>query len=157
MSKLKTILLVEDNELDAELTVEALSDPPIANDIIHLRDGEEVLDYLYARGNFAERNTGNPGLILLDLKMPKLDGLEVLRVIKADAQLKTIPVIMLTSSREEQDLVESYHLGVNAYMVKPVDFNQFIDGIKSVGAFWGIFNETPPEVIFNHKNKDTGE
>lgn len=143
MPKLHRILLAEDNALDAELALEALNDPPIANEVIWVKNGEEVLDYLYGRGVYKQNPPEHPGLILLDLKMPKIDGLEVLRLIKSDPVLKMIPVIMLTSSREEQDLVESYQLGVNAYVVKPVDFTQFIAGIKTVGMFWGVVNEVP--------------
>lgn len=139
----RRILLVEDNPNDAELTLEALAEHRLANEIVHLRDGVEALDYLYARGSFRNRPGDTPALVLLDLKMPKVDGLEVLRQMKADERLRAIPVVMLTSSREEKDLVESYRLGVNAYVVKPVDFPSFIDAVKQLGTFWAVINEAP--------------
>jgi len=142
--KLKRILLVEDNPNDAELTMEALSEHNLANEVDRASDGAEALDYLYRRGDYAGRDDGNLAVILLDLKLPKVDGLEVLRAIKADESLKYIPVVVLTSSREESDLVESYRLGVNAYVVKPVNFTEFITAVKQVGAFWAIVNEPPP-------------
>lgn len=142
--KLKRILLVEDNANDAELTLEALSEHNLANEVDRTSDGAEALDYLYRRGAYAEREDGNLAVILLDLKLPKVDGLEVLRAIKSDESLKYIPVVVLTSSREESDLVESYRLGVNAYVVKPVNFTEFITAVKEVGAFWAIVNEPPP-------------
>jgi CheY-like chemotaxis protein len=142
--KLKRILLVEDNPNDAELTMEALSEHNLANEVDRASDGAEALDYLYQRGSFAGREDGNLAVILLDLKLPKVDGLEVLRTIKSDEKLKYIPVVVLTSSREESDLVESYRLGVNAYVVKPVNFTEFITAVKEVGAFWAIINEPPP-------------
>lgn len=145
MKTLKRILLVEDNLKDSELTLAALADSHIANDVIVVRDGVEALDYLQARGRFAGREPGLPAVMLLDIKMPRMDGLEVLRQMKQDAALRAIPVVMLTSSREEPDLVESYALGVNAYVVKPVDFQQFFEAVKQVGAFWGILNQLPPE------------
>jgi CheY-like chemotaxis protein len=144
MNTPKSILLVEDNSYDAEMTLVALSEHHLSNEVVHVTDGEEALDYLYARGKFHGRAAGNPIVILLDLKMPKMDGLEVLQVIKADAALRMIPVVMLTSSREEQDLVRSYALGVNAYVVKPVDFQRFVEAVKQVGAFWTVHNEPPP-------------
>ena len=147
MSTLKRILLVEDNPHDAEMTLTALGEHHLANEVIHVGDGEEALDYLYARGKFQGRADGNPVVILLDLKMPKVDGLEVLRSIKADDAFKSIPVVMLTSSREEPDLVRSYALGVNAYVVKPVNFQQFMDAVKMLGAFWAMHNEPPPGSI----------
>ena len=143
--KLKRILLVEDNPNDAELTMEALSEHNLANEVDRANDGAEALDYLYQRGDFAGREDGNLAVILLDLKLPKVDGLEVLRTIKSDERLKYIPVVVLTSSREESDLVESYRLGVNAYVVKPVNFTEFINAVKEVGAFWAIVNEPPPQ------------
>jgi CheY-like chemotaxis protein len=143
MNKLKRILLVEDKTQDIELTMAALEDHNLVNEVIVTRNGAEALDYLYCRGKFAGRSDGNPAVILLDIKMPKLNGLEVLRRIKSDSQLKTLPVVMLTSSREEPDLIECYGLGVNAYVVKPVDFQQFSEAIKHVGIFWAILNEPP--------------
>jgi len=142
--KLKRILLVEDNANDAELTLEALSEHNLANEVDRVNDGAEALDYLYQRGAYAARENGNLAVILLDLKLPKVDGLEVLRTVKSDDKLKYIPVVVLTSSREESDLVESYRLGVNAYVVKPVNFSEFINAVKEVGAFWAIVNEPPP-------------
>ena len=147
MIDLKRILLVEDNPSDLELTLTALEEQNLANEVISVNDGEEALDYLYKRGKFARRPDGNPACVLLDLKMPKVDGLEVLRQMKGDPQLKLIPVIMLTSSREERDLIDSYKLGVNAYVVKPVDFHEFLDAIKNLGVFWAILNEPPPGSI----------
>jgi CheY-like chemotaxis protein len=144
MNAPRTILLAEDNPHDAEMTLAALAEHHLANEVVHVGDGEEVLDYLYSRGKFEGRSTGNPVVILLDLKMPKVDGLEVLRTIKADVALKSVPVVMLTSSREEQDLVRSYALGVNAYVVKPVNFQQFVDSVKQIGVFWTMHNEPPP-------------
>ena len=141
---LKRILLVEDSPHDAEMTLAALAEHNLANEVVHARDGEEALDYLHSRGRFAGRSPGHPIVILLDLKMPKLDGLEVLRIIKSDPALKTIPVVMLTSSREEPDLVASYALGVNAYVVKPVNFQRFVEAVKQLGSFWAMHNEPPP-------------
>jgi len=145
MEDLKRILLAEDSAKDVELTLSALEEKHLANKVDVVRDGEEALDYLYRRGPFQSRPDGNPAVVLLDIKMPKVDGLEVLRQIKSDERLKTIPVVVLTSSREERDLAESYKLGVNAYVVKPVDFSQFVDAVKEVGAFWAVINEQPPE------------
>jgi CheY-like chemotaxis protein len=142
----KKILLAEDSPQDAEMTLEALADYRLSNNVVLVGDGEEALDYLYARGKYAGRSDGNPLLVLLDLKMPKVDGLEVLRVIKNDPDLRTLPVVMLTASREEQDVVRSYQLGVNAYVVKPVGFQKFVEAVKQVGAFWTIHNEPPPGV-----------
>ncbi|SNS79479.1 Response regulator receiver domain-containing protein [Noviherbaspirillum humi] len=141
---LKPILLVEDNPNDLELTLIALEKSQLANDVVVVRDGAEAMDYLNAEGDFAGRATGNPAVILLDLKLPKIDGLEVLRMIRTNAGLKSIPVVMLTSSREEQDLLRSYELGVNAYVVKPVDFKEFIRAIADLGIFWAVLNEPPP-------------
>lgn len=140
IAQVKRILLVEDNANDAELTLEALGHHNLANEVIIARDGEEALDYLYRRGAFQSREEGNPAVVLLDLKMPKVDGMEVLRQVKTDPDLKTVPVVILTSSREERDVVESYHLGVNAYVVKPVDFHEFGDAVKQLGLFWSIIN-----------------
>ena len=146
-TEIRRILLAEDSDNDAELTIAALDANRLANEVVVVRDGAEALDYLYSRGAFAERTGGNPALFLLDLKMPKVDGLEVLRVIKNDPQLRTIPVVMLTSSREERDLMRSYELGVNSYVVKPVDFSEFMDAVRQIGGYWAIVNEQPPEVI----------
>lgn len=140
---LKTILLAEDNQNDVDLTIMAFSEYNLANNIIVVRDGVEVLEYLRSEGKYRGRLPGFPAVILLDLKMPRLDGVGVLRDIKSDPVLKLIPVVMVTSSREETDLVESYKLGVNAYVVKPLDFNQFIIAMKQLGAFWAVLNELP--------------
>jgi CheY-like chemotaxis protein len=145
MKNLKTILLVDDSARDTELALDALEDYRVANEIITLRDGTEALDYLFCRGEFAQRPPGNPAVVLLDLKMPKVDGLEVLRQLKSHPQLKKIPIVVMTSSREEQDLVKSYELGVNAYVVKPVNFHEFVDAVKQLGSFWAVLNEPPPE------------
>jgi CheY-like chemotaxis protein len=144
MESLMRILLVEDSPRDAELILDALGGHQLANEVVHVRDGAEALDYLYRRGPFADRPDGQPALILLDLKLPKVDGLEVLRQLKGDSTLKMIPVVMMTSSREEQDLLHSYQLGVNAYVVKPMKFHDFVEAVKEVGAFWGVINEVPP-------------
>ena len=141
---LKPILLVEDSPRDTELTLNALAHHNLANEVIVLRDGVEALDYLYRRGQFAERPAGNPAVVLLDLKMPRVDGMEVLRQVKSDPQLKMIPVVVMTSSREEQDVATSYELGVNAYIVKPVQFEDFVEAVRLVGAFWAVVNEPPP-------------
>jgi two-component system, response regulator len=145
MPTLKRILLVEDSARDAELILDALGDHQLANEVVHVRDGAEALDYLYRRGQFAGRTDEHPALLLLDLKLPKVDGLEVLRQIKGDAALKMIPVVMMTSSRQEQDLVTSYKLGVNAYVVKPLKFQDFVDAVKKVGGFWALINEVPAD------------
>ncbi len=144
MMTIKRILLVEDDPKDIELTVSALSEHNLANGILIVRDGVEALDYLYRRGTFAQRSNGNPVVILLDLKMPKMDGIEVLRQIRSDEKLKTIPVVILTSSRESNDLETCYKLGVNAYVVKPVKFTDFVDAVKEIGIFWVLINEPPP-------------
>ena len=144
MIELKRILLVEDNPNDVELTLEALAEHNLANSVVVARDGEEALDYLFYRGTFAGRPAGNPVVILLDLKLPKVSGHEVLRAIRADSKLRLIPVVLLTSSREEQDLIEGYRNGVNAYVVKPVDFSDFLEAMKSLGVFWAVINEAPP-------------
>jgi CheY-like chemotaxis protein len=143
--ELKDILLAEDNANDVELTLNALQKNHMANRVIVVRDGAEALDYLYRQGQFANRGGGNPAVILVDLKMPKVDGLEVLRRIKSDAELKTIPVVILTSSREERDLVEGYQLGVNAYVVKPIHFDEFVHAVSQLGVFWALINEPPPQ------------
>ena len=144
MKALHRILLVEDNPRDAELALEALGEHHLANEVVHLRDGAEALDYLYRRGAFAGRSGGQPAVVLLDLKMPRVDGLEVLRQMRGDPALTLIPVVVMTSSREEQDVVTSYALGVNAYMVKPVHFHEFVEAVKQLGGFWAILNEPPP-------------
>jgi CheY-like chemotaxis protein len=141
---LKPILLVEDNPKDLELTLVALEKTQLANEVITLRDGAEALEYLFRRGQYASRAEGNPAVILLDLKLPKVDGLQVLEKIKDDPGLRSTPVVMLTSSREEKDLVRSYNLGVNAYVVKPVGFREFIEAISDLGIFWAVLNEPPP-------------
>jgi CheY-like chemotaxis protein len=143
-SPIKRILLVEDNPNDVELTLSALGENHLITEVVVLRDGAEALDYLHRRGHFADRPEGLPVAVLLDLKMPKVDGLEVLRQMKSDARLRAIPVIMLTSSREEQDLLTSYQLGVNSYVVKPVGFQQFVEAVRQVGVFWALINEPPP-------------
>jgi len=144
METLKRILLVEDDSRDVELTLNALSEYNLANEIAIARDGAEALDYLYRRGAFAQRPPGSPVVILLDLKMPKLDGVEVLRQLKADEQMRLIPIVILTSSRESRDLEECYRLGVNAYVVKPVRFTGFVEAVKQLGVFWALINEPPP-------------
>ena len=144
MNTLRRILLVEDSARDAELVLEAFGTHHLANEVFHVRDGAEALDYLHRRGSFADRSNAHPALVLLDLKMPKVDGLEVLREMKGAAELKMIPVVIMTSSREEQDVVNSYQLGVNAYVVKPVRFHEFIDAVKHLGVFWAVVNEPPP-------------
>ena len=138
------ILLVEDDPKDTELTLTALEEYNLANEVVVAKDGEEALDYLYCRGKFQARTSENPAVLLLDLKLPKVDGLEVLQQIKSDEKLKMIPVVVLTSSREERDMVTSYRLGVNAYVVKPVDFHEFVNAIKELGVFWAVINEPPP-------------
>jgi CheY-like chemotaxis protein len=144
MSELGRILIVEDDPKDVELTLTALEEYNLANEVVVTRDGEEALDYLYCRGNFKMRTGDNPAVLLLDLKLPKVDGLEVLQQIKSDEKLRMIPVVVLTSSREERDMVASYKLGVNAYVVKPVDFHEFVNAIKELGIFWAVINEPPP-------------
>ncbi len=130
---------------DAELTLMAFESSKILNEIIHVKDGKEALDYLYYRGNYKDREKENPIVAVLDLKMPKVDGIELLKIIKSDENLRTIPVVILTSSGEEIDLVKSYKLGVNSYVIKPVDFEKFIQTVKSLGIFWALINEAPPE------------
>jgi DNA-binding response OmpR family regulator len=144
MNELGRILIVEDDPKDVELTLIALEEYNLANEVVVTRDGEEALDYLYCRGNFKMRSSDNPAVLLLDLKLPKVNGLEVLQQIKSDEKLKMIPVVVLTSSREERDMVTSYKLGVNAYVVKPVHFHEFVNAIKELGIFWAIVNEPPP-------------
>ena len=144
MSQLGRILLVEDDPRDVELTMTALSDYNLANEVVVVRDGEQALDYLYRRGEFNTRSDDdNPAVLLLDLKLPKVDGLEVLQQIRSDERLKLIPVVVLTSSHEEKDIMRSYRLGVNAYVVKPVDFHEFVNAIKELGVFWAVINQPP--------------
>ena len=144
MNDLGRILLVEDDPRDVELTLAALAEYNLANDVVVTRDGKEALDYLYCRGQFSARSSENPAVLLLDLKLPRVDGLQVLEKIKSDEHLKIIPVVVLTSSHEEKDMVRSYKLGVNAYVVKPVDFHEFINAAKELGVFWALINEPPP-------------
>ncbi|MDP3092728.1 MAG: response regulator [Nitrospira sp.] len=145
MTVAKPIVLAEDNPRDAELALAAMEEEHISDKVVLCHDGAEVLDYLYCRGQFKSRLKGNPAVVFLDLKMPKVNGLEVLRTIKSDISLRPIPVVMLTSSREEKDLAESYALGANAYVVKPVEFHQFLTAVRELGTFWGVINEPPPE------------
>lgn len=145
--ELKRILLVEDSANDIELILAALEEHHLANEVIVVRDGEEALNYLYRRGIFRMRMEGNPVVILLDLKLPKVDGLEVLSQLKSDPVLKVIPIVILTSSREEQDLIRSYHSGTNAYVVKPLDFQEFVSVIRELGLFWALVNQPPPDVL----------
>jgi CheY-like chemotaxis protein len=142
---LPVILLAEDSPNDVELTLRALAEHNLANRVTVVRDGVEALDYLRRQGAYADRRPGNPAVLLLDIKMPRLDGLSVLREVRGDAALKRLPVVILTSSREESDLITSYDLGANAYVVKPVDFPSFIDAVKEVGVFWALINEQPPD------------
>jgi CheY-like chemotaxis protein len=144
MNSLKTILLVDDSPRDRELVLAVLGKHHLANEVVALRDGAEALDYLNCRGEHADRLPGDPAVILLDLKMPKVDGMEVLREVKSDPALKMIPIVIMTSSREEQDLVDTYQLGVNAYVVKPVKFQDFVEAVERVGGFWALINEPPP-------------
>jgi CheY-like chemotaxis protein len=147
MDELRRVLLAEDNAKDIELTLAALDENHLANDVVVVRDGAEAWDYLSRKGRYSNRPPGSPVVVLLDLKMPKVDGLEVLRRMRADETLRTVPVVMLTSSREERDLVQSYGLGVNAYVVKPVDFEEFMTCVKSLGLFWAVLNEPPPGTV----------
>jgi CheY-like chemotaxis protein len=144
LADLRPILLVEDNAKDLELTLAALAKCQLANGIVVARDGAEAIDYLYSEGAHADRDPGDPAVVLLDLKLPKVDGLEVLAKVKTDMSRRQIPVVMLTSSREERDLIQSYELGVNAFVVKPVDFNAFFEAIQDLGMFWAVLNEPPP-------------
>lgn len=144
MASLKPILLVEDSPNDLELSLAALKKSQLANEIVVARDGAEALDYLFARGAFEGREAGGPAVVILDLKLPKVDGMEVLETIKRTRELSHTPVVMLTSSREERDLVRSYELGVNAFVVKPVGFREFFEAIQDLGVFWAILNEPPP-------------
>lgn len=142
---IRSILLVEDSPADAEMAIDALREAHLVNPIVHVEDGIDALDYLHARGKYAGRPDGLPAVLLLDIKMPRMDGLEVLRELRNDEQLKRLPVVVLTSSREETDLARSWDLGVNAYVVKPVDSEQFFHAVKTLGRFWAVLNETPPE------------
>ncbi len=144
MTTIGRILLVEDDPKDVELTMTALEEYNLSNEVVVAGDGEEALEYLFCRGKFRGRTGENPAVLLLDLKLPKVDGLEVLQQVKSDDRLRMIPVVVLTSSREERDMVASYKLGVNAYVVKPVDFHEFVNAIKELGVFWAIINEPPP-------------
>jgi len=145
MKELRRILLAEDNPKDIELTIEALIDNNLANIVDVVNDGVEVLEYLWCKGKYIERKSGNPAVLLLDLKMPKMGGIEVLQAIRSDTKLKMLPVVILSSSREEQDLIRTYELGINAYVVKPVGFKDFTEAVKNIGIFWAILNELPPE------------
>jgi DNA-binding response OmpR family regulator len=147
MDKLGRILMVEDDNNDVDMTLTALEEYNLANEVVVTHDGEEALDYLYCRGKYETRSCDNPAVLLLDLKLPKVDGLEVLRQVKSDEKLKMIPVVVLTSSHEEKDMVASYKLGVNAYVVKPVDFHEFVNAIKELGVFWAVINVAPPGSI----------
>jgi CheY-like chemotaxis protein len=142
--KMKRILLVEDDPNDVELTLTALKEFNLANEVVVAGDGAEALDFLFKRGAFAERVNGNPVVILLDLKLPKVSGMQVLKQIRESENLKMIPIVILTSSREEKDLNDGYSLGTNAYVVKPVEFQKFVEAIKQLGAFWALINEPPP-------------
>lgn len=145
MEGFRTILLAEDNPKDVELTLEALSEHNLANNVTVVKDGVEAMDYLKCEGNYKQRKPGNPAILLLDIKMPRKDGIEVLREIRNDESLKTLPVVILTSSREQKDLIDSYKLGVNAYVVKPVHFKDFIEAVKQIGMFWAVVNQSPPQ------------
>jgi len=152
MLELKKILLAEDNPKDVELTIEALSDSNLANRVVVVKDGVETLEYLRCEGQYVGRDPELPSVLLLDIKMPRKDGIEVLKEIRSDPKLKLLPVVMLTSSREDKDLLNSYYSGVNAYVVKPVNFGGFIDAIKQLGIFWGLINELPP--VMGHINEE---
>ncbi|AAM35573.1 TPA: response regulator [Xanthomonas vasicola pv. zeae] len=143
MTAIRTILLAEDSPADAEMAVDALREARLANPIVHVEDGVEAMDYLLRRGMFADREEGLPAVLLLDIKMPRLDGLEVLKQVRSDETLKRLPVVILSSSREESDLARSWDLGVNAYVVKPVDVDQFFNAVKTLGTFWAVINQAP--------------
>jgi len=151
---LKPILLVEDDKRDLELTLIALERSQLANDVVVMRDGADALDYLRREGSHAGREQGNPAVILLDLKLPKVNGLEVLEVVRADPKLRSVPVVMLTSSQEESDVLKSYELGVNAYVVKPVAFDRFVSAIADLGVFWAVLNEPPPGSFRSARTSD---
>ena len=144
MSTLKPILIVEDSPNDLELTLNALEKSRLANEVIVARDGAEGADYLFRRGRYGDRQVGNPAVVLLDLKLPKIDGLELLKMIRANDETGRTPVVLLTSSREERDVITGYKLGVNAYVVKPVNFSEFVQAIQDLGVFWAVLNEPPP-------------
>lgn len=146
MSTIRTILLAEDSPHDAEMAIDALRDAHLVNPIVHVEDGVEALDYLLRRGKFADRPEGDPAVLLLDIKMPRMDGLEVLTQLRQHEHLKRLPVVILSSSREESDLARSWDLGVNAYVVKPVDVDQFFEAVKTLGRFWAVFNEAPQDL-----------
>jgi two-component system response regulator len=146
IQEIRSILLVEDSLADAEMTIDALREARIANPIVHVEDGVEALDFLHARNAFADRPEGNPVVVLLDIKMPRMDGIEVLREIRTNEVTRTIPVVILSSSREERDLAASWDLGVNAYVVKPVDARQFFDAVQTLGQFWAVINEARPQL-----------
>ncbi len=152
MKGLKTILLAEDNPKDVELTLEAMSESNLANHITVVKDGVEALEYLRREGKFKERKIGNPAFLLLDIKMPRMDGIELLRILRSDPKFKMIPVVILTSSKEERDLIVSYNLGVNAYVVKPVNFQDFLTTVKQIGSFWAVINELPPEGEYGNES-----
>jgi CheY-like chemotaxis protein len=143
MTDLKRILLVEDSPHDVELVLTSLANNHLGNEVVVVRDGEEALDYLYRRGIFRMRMEGDPIVVLLDLKLPKVDGLEVLAQVKSDSTLRLLPIVVLTSSQEEPDLVRCYELGANAYVVKPIDFHDFMEAIKQIGLFWAVVNQPP--------------
>lgn len=152
MSSPPRVLLIEDSLRDAELTISVLREYHLANEILHLRDGAEALDYFFRRGAYANREPGLPAVTLLDLKMPKVDGLDVLRQIRADPELKALPVVIMTSSREQQDLADTYRLGINSYVVKPVAFSEFVEAVRQIGAYWVLVNEPPPGSV--PRNRD---
>lgn len=145
MSEIRTILLAEDSPHDAEMAIDALREAHLANPIVHVEDGVEAMDYLLQRGKYADRAAGDPAVLLLDIKMPRMDGLEVLKQLREHERLRHIPVVILSSSREESDLARSWDLGVNAYVVKPVDVDQFFDAVRTLGKFWAVLNEVPEE------------
>jgi CheY-like chemotaxis protein len=147
MNELGRILLAEDDPYDIELTLTALAEHNLANDVVVVRDGEEALDYLYRRGRFASRPPGQPVVVLLDIKMPKVDGIEVIRRMKSDERMRSVPLVVLTSSRESRDLDECYRLGANAFVVKPLHFADFVAAVKQLGAFWALLNEPPPGTV----------
>ena len=151
MSEYKSILFAEDNPKDTELTLETFEDSHLLNRVVHVKDGVEAMEYLRREGKYSERKSGNPAVVILDIKMPRMDGLEVLREIRADLVLRMIPVVILTSSREERDLIQSYELGINAYVVKPVKFSEFVDAVRQIGGFWAILNELPPDGASIHE------
>lgn len=143
--ELRTILLVEDSLADAEMAMDALSEAHLANPVVHVQDGVDCLDYLYSREAWAERGSGDPAVVLLDIKMPRMNGLEVLTRMRADERLRRIPVVILSSSREESDLARSWDLGANAYVIKPVDVDQFFDAVRTLGQFWAVLNQAPEQ------------